>query len=238
MVGHCDVVAPFAPGIAQMVDFMKGRRRRGRRRLAVLRPAPLRRSTRRRTAPSASSSSPLHRARRLPAIVERHADGHDVFIELGADSNRANAVKNVLGAKGAPHVAVAIDRSARRGASCCAPPPRSSPRSDGCRGRAVPPDPARAEEAATNLRSRSASPIIAKPLDRLRRVPTLTSGRTKPVSRRGRAHRTLGAAAPAPAASASVGTFSGDGRRCKRRSTTSGSARSTTPRRASPCSGT
>merc|ERR1711871_86470 len=37
-----------------------------------------------------------------------HADGHDVFVELGADSHRANAVKNILAGK--QHVAVSIDR--------------------------------------------------------------------------------------------------------------------------------
>ena len=37
-----------------------------------------------------------------------HADGHDVFIELGADSHRSNAVKNILNGK--KHVAVSIDR--------------------------------------------------------------------------------------------------------------------------------
>ena len=40
------------------------------------------------------------------------ADGHDVFVELGADSHRANAVKHT-GRK--QHVAVSIDR---RGEVC------------------------------------------------------------------------------------------------------------------------
>ena len=47
------------------------------------------------------------------ALVEAaHAGGAgaDVFVELGPDQLRAAATKDVLGGKGAPHVAVAIDR--------------------------------------------------------------------------------------------------------------------------------
>ncbi|KAL3920228.1 MAG: hypothetical protein SGPRY_005332 [Prymnesium sp.] len=44
----------------------------------------------------------------LVSTVSR--DGHNVFVELGAGDMRASATKNILGASGVPHVAVAIDR--------------------------------------------------------------------------------------------------------------------------------
>ena len=48
-----------------------------------------------------------------------HAEGTDVYVELGAGDNRAAAVKDILGEKGASHVSVAFDKKGQKAWGRC-----------------------------------------------------------------------------------------------------------------------
>jgi PfaB family protein len=113
MVGHCDFVKPHADAIQYVHDM-----------LAV---PDLRSSGTTLYTGVGCKPMPLVKGKELGNHVAQiyseiadfeklvrkvYQDGHDVFIELGADSHRANAVKNILNGK--PHVAVSIDRRGER----------------------------------------------------------------------------------------------------------------------------
>jgi len=114
MVGHCPEVKPHAGGIAAIHDFLV---------VPDVADAAIFSSAKTGTvAPFAAKISAGHSMGELiGALYTEEAnfvgivgavasEGFDVFIELGANDNRAAAVRDILSAKGSAHTAVAMDR--------------------------------------------------------------------------------------------------------------------------------
>ena len=112
MVGHCDFVKPHSGAIQYVHDMLEVPKSTGSTKLytgvgCTEMPKVKGKALGDHVANIYTEIADFERL-----VNKVYGDGHDVFIELGADSHRSNAVKNIL--RGKKHVAVSIDRRGER----------------------------------------------------------------------------------------------------------------------------